>query len=492
MALRATASLLAAILFLTLGTPYATLVHAQDPQGYQESYVPSDIAGADSASPYADDVASDLDDTTGGASVADLSALEASDPARAAALRDALAAQASNPTVTPVSLPSGQAKSAVTPQAISLPSAEGSIQGMGESFSPVLSSGTGTFSVPIALPPGRAGVQPSLGLSYSSSSGNGDVGIGWSIGMPFISRQTDRGLPRYDDRAAWHPEEDRFFYNGGQELVPVDNDAAAALDGGTIPEELTLPTPWQQYRARVEGGFMRFFRSPDYTRWVVQSKDGTRFDFGLLPAGTYPSDYGDIRTTLQTENDDGTGRVFRWQLTRMSDTHGSTIYYRYRRDDGQLYTYDIHYVSPATCAGASPSAARNCAQPLASFGRRVRFVYEGRSDANRSYVTGFRVRTALRMKLVRLATHGQKMGRFQVRPQLNRRKVHRLAFPVRVVSVRPPLLEESRHPSYRYLRPEGQGLSSEKTLPCPQSVHRRPEWILCRQKRELRAQKKRA
>jgi Salmonella virulence plasmid 65kDa B protein len=397
MALRATASFLALVLFMTAGTPYASVVHAWDPPAHSEAYVPADVTGSSSASPYAESLASDLGDTTDTASVADLAALEASDPERAASLRAALDAQASNPTITPVSLPSGDAKSAVTPQAISLPKAEGSIEGMGESFSPVLSSGTGTFSVPIALPPGRAGVQPSLGLSYSSSSGNGDVGMGWSLGMPFISRQTDRGLPRYDDRAAWHAEEDRFFYNGGQELVPVDSAVAAALDGGTIPAELT---GWQQYRARVEGGFMRFFRAPDYERWVVQSKDGTRFDFGVLPTATYPADYGDLRTTLQTESADGTGRTFRWQLTRMSDTHGSTIYYRYQRDDGQLYTYDIHYVSPAVCGSTTPSVARNCTQPLSAFGRRVKFIYQSRQDANRSYVTGFRVRTAWRMKRI--------------------------------------------------------------------------------------------
>jgi hypothetical protein len=103
-ALRATASLLAAILFLTLGTPYATLVHAQDPQGYQESYVPADVEDTESISPYAADLASHLVDTTDSASVADLAALEVSDPARAALLRGVLAAQASNPTVTPVSL----------------------------------------------------------------------------------------------------------------------------------------------------------------------------------------------------------------------------------------------------------------------------------------------------------------------------------------------------------------------------------------------------
>jgi hypothetical protein len=90
----------------------------------------------------------------------------------------------------------------VTPQAISLPSAEGSIEGMGESFSPVLSSGTGTFSVPIAVTPGRAGVQPSLALSYSTGGGNGSVGFGWGLGAPFISRQSDRGMPRYVDGTA--------------------------------------------------------------------------------------------------------------------------------------------------------------------------------------------------------------------------------------------------------------------------------------------------
>lgn len=42
------------------------------------------------------------------------------------------------PDPTPISLPGVEARTAVSPQAISLPDAEGSVQGMGESFSPVL------------------------------------------------------------------------------------------------------------------------------------------------------------------------------------------------------------------------------------------------------------------------------------------------------------------------------------------------------------------
>ena len=57
--LRRTAAL-AAILFLTAGTPYASIVHAQDAQGYVESYVPADIAGSAAGSPYADNIASDI------------------------------------------------------------------------------------------------------------------------------------------------------------------------------------------------------------------------------------------------------------------------------------------------------------------------------------------------------------------------------------------------------------------------------------------------
>ncbi|MFZ5785275.1 MAG: SpvB/TcaC N-terminal domain-containing protein, partial [Acidobacteriota bacterium] len=98
----------------------------------------------------------------------------------------------------PISLPTGEERSGVTPEALSLPDGGGSIEGMGESFQALLSSGQASFTVPIALPPGRAGLGAGLSLSYSSGGGSSLVGIGWSLGVPFIARQTDRGLPRYE------------------------------------------------------------------------------------------------------------------------------------------------------------------------------------------------------------------------------------------------------------------------------------------------------
>ena len=44
----------------------------------------------------------------------------------------------------------------------------------------------------------------------------------------FIARRNDRGVPRYLDAATWTVLEDRFYFSGGQELVPVDDDPKPA------------------------------------------------------------------------------------------------------------------------------------------------------------------------------------------------------------------------------------------------------------------------
>jgi hypothetical protein len=50
-------------------------------------------------------------------------------------------------------------------------------------------SGAATYTVPIDLLSGIAGVTPQLALSYSSAGDNGVIGIGWNIGgLPGISR----------------------------------------------------------------------------------------------------------------------------------------------------------------------------------------------------------------------------------------------------------------------------------------------------------------
>ena len=69
-------------------------------------------------------------------------------------------------------------KSGTSSQVISLPKGGGALQGIGGTFSPDLHTGTGNFTVPVALPPDRSGFQPELNLVCSN--GNGPFGLGWT------------------------------------------------------------------------------------------------------------------------------------------------------------------------------------------------------------------------------------------------------------------------------------------------------------------------
>src|SRR5690554_4663480 len=90
-------------------------------------------------------------------------------------------------------------KSGIASDIISLPQGGGALGGIGESFSPDLFTGTGNFSVPISVPGGRNDFQPNLALNYSTGSANGFFGLGWSLGIPGVSRKTSKGVPTYQE-----------------------------------------------------------------------------------------------------------------------------------------------------------------------------------------------------------------------------------------------------------------------------------------------------
>ncbi|MFH2007920.1 MAG: SpvB/TcaC N-terminal domain-containing protein, partial [bacterium] len=257
-------------------------------------------------------------------------------------------------------------KSGVKPQVLKQPKGAGSVKGMGLTFRTNLQTGSASLSIPIALPPARRGLGPSLALGYSSGGSQSIAGMGWGFGVGFIGRQTDQGLPVYDD------DIDRFVYNGGRELVRVES------AGTAMPSFAGPGTPY--YRAKIEGLFMRFFRMTDASGavyWIAQDTDGTRYHFGGTPAG------GVDQTALVCESQT-CDKVFRWSLVLVKDVHGNRVEYVYDKDQGQSYLVEVLYNNHPT---------------QQKYQHRVVISYDtsNRPDVLTSYQPGYPVTTAWRI-----------------------------------------------------------------------------------------------
>jgi RHS repeat-associated protein len=253
-------------------------------------------------------------------------------------------------------------KSGAGPNAISLPKGPGSIEGLGESFQPTLNTGTAKYSIPLNVPPGTAGHQPELKLSYEGGGANGPLGFGWTLPLPFIQRRTDKGIPTYGEDVGF-PRQDVFINDLKEELVPLTNG---------------------YWFSKNEGAFIRYSQSGDHWRGTLPN--GTQLEFGI-------SDSARIQET-------NSGHVFSWLLERETDTRGNTIVFSYASFPGdqnlnQKYLAGIAY-GPGT-------------PPWASF-HFVSFVYEDRPDWFEDCRAGFVVRTGKRLKRIVVGTQGSSLA----------------------------------------------------------------------------------
>jgi len=200
---------------------------------------------------------------------------------------------------------------------ITLPKGGGAIRGIGEKFTANPVTGTASMTVPIATSPGRSGFGPQLALSYDSGSGNGPFGFGLSLGLPTISRKTDKGLPRYHDGS----ESDVFLLSGAEDLVPVPREDGQ-LDDLTMAPGYAI----RRYRPRIEGLFARIERWSSTTdqedvHWRSWSRDN------LLTL------YGKDRTARIYDPADPS-RIFSWLICETRDTKGNAVLYHYKAEDG--------------------------------------------------------------------------------------------------------------------------------------------------------------
>ncbi|UWX59819.1 hypothetical protein N0B40_15530 [Chryseobacterium oranimense] len=186
------------------------------------------------------------------------------------------------------------------------------------------SMGSVTTSFPIKLPAGRAGMQPSLGVSYSSEGGNGWMGLGWDMSIPAVTIDTRWGVPTYGDFDGDTVDdgiETEIYSLGGEQLTFEVSPGVFAIpnrnEGFNKPRQ-----PNRQFYPRIEGSYNKIIRegaTSDRYVWVVTSKDGTKSYFGGDETGV--KDNAVLR--------DINGNIGHWALYKTIDTNGNYVLYTY-------------------------------------------------------------------------------------------------------------------------------------------------------------------
>lgn len=224
-----------------------------------------------------------------------------------------------------------------------LPSITGEIAGaIGGSFE-VSPSGAATYAIPLAVPPGTAGLEPKLALTYDSQGSNGPLGIGWNIsGLPIISRcPANKADDGYIQGVSLNTQ-DRFCLDGAK---------LSAIQG-------VYGAEGTEYRTTNES-FSKVTYVDSITGWIVRTKTGQTYEFGKT---------ADSKVEAQ-----GSSTALLWRANKLSDARGNYMTFSYAENNaiGESYPTQIDYTG-------------NIQAPYNS----VKFIYENRPDPSFGYIAG--------------------------------------------------------------------------------------------------------
>jgi RHS repeat-associated protein len=175
----------------------------------------------------------------------------------------------------------------------------------------VSESGSAGYSIPIALPPGTAGMVPSVGLSYSSQGGGGLVGVGWNLtGLSAIHR-----CPK------------NYYTDDIKGKVAYEANDAFCLDGQRL-----IAVATNEYRTERDS-YSRIIFNSAANAWTVESKSGLIMHYGTDEQG------GAGHARLMAIKYDGTSinsAVKVWALSKTVDRQGNYYLVEYEKDGNDL------------------------------------------------------------------------------------------------------------------------------------------------------------
>ncbi|MCC7329473.1 MAG: VCBS repeat-containing protein, partial [Gammaproteobacteria bacterium] len=212
----------------------------------------------------------------------------------------------------------------------------------------VTSTGAATYDIALAIPAGINGLTPQIALHYSSTAGDGPLGVGWSItGLSEISRCSKTAATNGAAQGIHFDTTDQFCLDGMPLVKEAggSNSAAYGADGAV-------------YRTEVDA----------YIRVISHGAidGGPQYFEALQPDGRV-SFYGDTTDSrFRVQVTQGTGSAYyrtrTWALNQVQDKFYNSFRYTYGAYSGGEFlvssiTWTDHCAS-YRCAAASATGAR--------------------------------------------------------------------------------------------------------------------------------------
>src|SRR6266581_1127622 len=235
-------------------------------------------------------------------------------------------------------------------------------------------NGGANYTIPIQIPPGSAGMAPSIALSYSKQVDNPLVGVGFSIfGLSIISRCGSTIALDGAKSGVYYDSRDRFCLDG-QRLIAV-NGAYGAHNTEYRTERESFAKIFS-YNTSVCGLDNGAAPSSGPACFKVLSKDGTVSEYGVSP---------DSRIQAAPKNGVVQTTVRLWALNKVQDTRGNYYIVSYAEDNtnGEYRPVRIDYTGNANAALAPYNS--------------VRFVYGPRTDIVPVYEAGSMIKVTQRL-----------------------------------------------------------------------------------------------
>lgn len=246
--------------------------------------------------------------------------------------------------------------------------------GLTQGSASVSPTGAANYQIPIFIPQGIAGMQPSLSIVYNSQSGSSTLGYGWGLsGLSAISR-----VPK------------TIFSNGTSGGINFDLNDIYSLDGNRLlalnnasygTENTSYETEVKTFSKIESVGFINEIigtrqnaSGPSWFR--VTTKDGNIVEYGNS------SDSKVVPGGLQAP--------YMWLINKVTDPNGNFMTFTYKQRYGEASIEKIEYT------GNGSSTASNS----------ILFFYDSKSDSKTNYISGRYIENGLLLRKIKVVTEG--------------------------------------------------------------------------------------